>query len=126
MECFKYLGTNLTNKNSVREEIKNRLKSGNACYHSVQNLLSSSLLSKNMKFKIYRTITLPVVVHGRETVSVALREELRVNVFQNRVLNRIFGSNRDEVTAEWRRLHNEELYDLNSSRNILVIKSRKW
>ena len=126
MECFKYLGTNLTNKNSVPEEIKNRLKSGNAFYHSVQNLLSSSLLSKNIKFKIYRTITLPVVVHGRETVSVALREELRVNVFQNRVLKGIFGSNRDEVTAEWRRLHNEELYDLNSSRNILVIKSRKW
>jgi len=126
VECFKYLGTNLTNKNSVPEEIKNRLKSGNAFYHSVQNLLSSSLLSKNIKFKIYRTITLPVVVHGRETVSVALREELRVNVFQNRVLKGIFGSNRDEVTAEWRRLHNEELYDLNSSRNILVIKSRKW
>ena len=55
MEQFIYSGTTLTNLNSIREEIKRRLKSGNACYHSVQNLLSSSLLSKNVKFKIYRT-----------------------------------------------------------------------
>ena len=58
MEEFKYLGTALTNKNSIQEEIKIRLKSGNACYYSVQNLLSSSLLSKNLKVKIYRTIIL--------------------------------------------------------------------
>ena len=56
VEKFKYLGTTLTNKNSIQEEIKSRLKLGNACYHSVQNLLSSSLLSKNLKIKIYRTI----------------------------------------------------------------------
>ena len=61
MEEFKYLGTNLTNQNSIPEEIKSRLRSGNACYHSVQNLLSSRLLSKNLKIKIYRTIILPVV-----------------------------------------------------------------
>ena len=61
MEEFKYLGTTLANKNSLQEEIKSRLKLGNACYHSVQNLLSSSLLSKNLKFKINRTIILPVV-----------------------------------------------------------------
>ena len=58
-EC-KYLGTNLTNQNSIAEEIKSRLKSGNACYNSVQNLLSSRLLSKNLKIKIYRTVILPV------------------------------------------------------------------
>ena len=58
---FKYLGTTLTNRNSIQEEIKSRLKSENACYHSVQNLLSSSLLSKILKIKIYRTIILSVV-----------------------------------------------------------------
>jgi hypothetical protein len=57
------------NKNSIHEEIKSRLESGNACYHSVQNLLSSSLLSKNVKFKIYRTIILPIVLYGYETWS---------------------------------------------------------
>jgi len=64
---FKYLGTILTNQNSIQEEIKSRLKSGNACYHSVQKLLSSSLLSKNLKIKIYSTIILPVVLYGCET-----------------------------------------------------------
>jgi len=67
VEGFKYLGTNLTNQNSIPEEIKSRLRSGNACYHSVQNLLSSRLLSKNLKFTIYRTIILPVVLYGCET-----------------------------------------------------------
>ena len=64
MEEFKYLGTTLINKNSIQEEIKSRLKSGNACYYSVQNLLSSRLLSKKLKIKIYRTIILPVVLYG--------------------------------------------------------------
>ena len=64
MEEFKYLGTILTNQNSIAEEIKSRLRSGNACYHSVQNLLSSRLLSKNLKTKIYRTIIFPVVFTG--------------------------------------------------------------
>ena len=67
MEEFKYLGTTLTNQNSFQEEIKSRSKSGNACYHSLQNLLSSSLLSKNIKTKIYKTIILPVVVYGCNT-----------------------------------------------------------
>ena len=63
VEDFKYLGTTLTNQNSIAEEIKSRLKSGNACYHSVQNLLSSRLISKNLKIKIYRTVILPVVLY---------------------------------------------------------------
>jgi len=61
-QCTTNLGTSLTNQNSIQEEIKSRLKSGNACYHSVQNLLSSSMLSKNFKIKIHRTIILPVVL----------------------------------------------------------------
>jgi hypothetical protein len=75
VEEFKYLGTTLTNQNSIQEEIKKRLKSRNACYHLLQNLLSSGLLSKNMKIQIYRTITSPVVLYGCETWSLTLREE---------------------------------------------------
>ena len=78
----------------------------------MQNVLSSRLLSKNLKIKIYRTITLPVVLYGCETWSLILREERKVRVFENMVLRRIFGPRRDEVTGEWRRLHNEELNDL--------------
>ena len=63
VEEFKYLRTTLTNQNSIQEEIKGRLKSGNACYHSVKNLLSSSWLSRDAKIKIYRTIILPVVLY---------------------------------------------------------------
>jgi len=80
---FKYLGTTLTNKNSIQEEIKSRLKLGNACYYTVQNLLSSSLLSK--KLEIYRNIILPIVLYECETWSLTLREERRLRVFENRV-----------------------------------------
>ena len=79
-EQFKRLGTTLTNQNSIQEEIKSRLKSGNTCYHSVQNLLSSSLLSKNLKNRIYRTIIFPVVLYGCETWSLTLREERRLRI----------------------------------------------
>ena len=83
------------------------MKSGNACHHPVQNLLSFSLLSKNVKFKVYRLIILPVVLYGCETWLLTLREERRLRVFENWVLSRIFGSKRDEVTGEWRKLLNE-------------------
>jgi len=106
------LGTTLTYQNAIPEAIKTRLKPGNACYHSVQNLLSSSLIYKNFKIKIYRTIILPVLLYGCETWSLALREERRLRVCENRVLRRVFGPKRDEVTGEWRKLHNEELSDL--------------
>src|SRR5215469_16049153 len=126
VEEFKYLGTMLTNQNYIQEEIKSRLKLGNACYYFVQNLLSSSFLSKNLKIKIYRTIILPVVLHGCETWSLTLREERRLRVFENRVLRTVFGPKRDKVTGEWRKLHNVELSDLYSSPNIVrVVKSRR-
>ena len=92
------MGTALTDQNSIKEEIKSRLKSGNACYRSVQNILSSSLLSTHLKIQIYRTIILPLVLYGCETLSLTMREERRLKVFENRVLSRIFGPKRDEVT----------------------------
>jgi hypothetical protein len=80
------LGTTLTNQNYIQAEIKGRLKPDNACYFSVQNLLSSRLLSKNLKIKIYRTIILPVVLYGCKAWSLTFREERRLKVFENRVL----------------------------------------
>ena len=106
------MGTALTNQNTIQEDIKSRLKSGNTCCLSVQTLLSSSLLSKNLKFKIYRTIIFPFVLDECETWSLILRKERRLRVFENRVLRRICGPMRDEVTGEWRKLHNEELNEL--------------
>jgi hypothetical protein len=106
---FKYLGTIVTNQNLIQEEIKRRLNSGNACYNSVQNLLSSRLLSKNVKIRIYKTMILHLVLYGCETWSLTLREEHRLRVFENRVLRR-----RDEVIGGWRKLHNEEIHNLYS------------
>jgi hypothetical protein len=90
----------VTNQNLIQEEIKRILNSDNACYHAVQNLLSSRLLSKHLKIRIYKTIILPVVLYGCETWSLTLREEHRLRVFENRVLRGIFGPKRDEVTGE--------------------------
>jgi hypothetical protein len=98
---FKYLWTTVTNQNFIQEEIKRRLNSGNSCYHSIQNLLSSRLLSKNVQFGIYKTTVYPSVLYGCETWSLTLREEHRLKVFENRVLRRIFGPKIGEMTGEW-------------------------
>ena len=89
--------------NPIQEEIKCRLKAGYSCNYSVQTLLSSRLLYKNLKIKIYKTITLPVVLYGCETWSITLREERRLRIFENRILRRIFGPKRDE-NGEWSRV----------------------
>ena len=124
MEELKYLGTTITNQNSIQEEIKSRLKSGNACYHSVHNPLSSNLPSKN--FNIHRAIILPVVLCWCETWSLTLWEECGLRVFENMVLSRIFGPQRYKVTREWRKLHYEKFNDLYFSPSIVrVIKSRR-
>jgi hypothetical protein len=77
---FRYLGTTLTNQNDIHDEIKSRLNMGNACYYSVQNHLSSRLISKNLKIKIYKTVILPVVLYGCKTWSLTLGEEHRLRV----------------------------------------------
>ncbi|KAJ4433926.1 hypothetical protein ANN_16241 [Periplaneta americana] len=126
VEKFKYLGATVTNINDTREEIKHKINMGNACYYSVEKLLSSSLLSKNLKVRIYKTVILPVVLYRCETWTLTLREEQRLRVFENRVLRKIFGAKRDEVTGEWRKLHNTELHALYSSPDIIRnIKSRR-
>ncbi|KAJ4435638.1 hypothetical protein ANN_18254 [Periplaneta americana] len=127
VEKFKYLGVTVTKYiNDIREEIKHRINMGNASYYSVEKLLSSSLLSKNLKVRIYKTVILPVVLYGCETWTLTLREEHRLRVFENKVLRKIFGTKRDEVTGEWRKLHNTELHALYSSPDIIMnIKSRR-
>jgi hypothetical protein len=102
---------NVSNKpNFIQEKIKG-MNSGNACYHSIQKPFSPRLLSKNIKCRIYKTNILPVVLYGCETWSLTLREEHRLRVFENRVLRRIFGPKRDEVTGGWTKLRNEELHN---------------
>jgi hypothetical protein len=97
---FRYLGTTVTNKNLIQEEVKRRLNSGNACCLSVQNLLSSGLLTKNIKMRIYKTIVLPVALYRCETWSLTLREEQRLRMFENRVLRRILGPKGVEVAGD--------------------------
>jgi hypothetical protein len=123
---FRYLVTTLTDQNCMHKEINGRINLGNACYHSVQSLLCSSLLSRNVKIKIQKTIILPVVLYGCETWSLTLREEHRLRVFENRMLRTVSGPKRDEVMGEWRNLHSGELHNLYSSPKIIrQIKSRR-
>ena len=91
----------------------------------LHTFLAFLILSKNLKNKIYRTIILPVVLYGYETWSLTLREERRLRVFENKVLRRISGPRRDEVTGDWRRLHNEEINDLYTSPNIVRLKKSR-
>ena len=126
VEYFRYSGTTITTQNSIQQEIKCILKTENACWHAVQNLLSSSLLFKNIQIKIHRTTIYPLVFYGWKTWSLTLREELRYRVFQNSVLSSIFGPKRNEATREWRKLHDLELNGLYSSPNVMrVIESRR-
>jgi hypothetical protein len=94
------------------------LNSGDACYHSVQNILSSRLVPKNLKIKIYKTVILPVVLYGCETWSLTLGEEHGLRVFKNRVLRRIFWPKREE-DGSWGKLHNDEFHSLCTSPNIV-------
>ena len=128
VEKFRYLGVTVTNTNDIHEEIKCRINMGNACYYSLEKIWSSRLLSKKLKVKTYKTITLPVpvVLYGCETWSLTLREEHRLRLFENKVLRKIFGAKKDEITGELWKLHNAELHALYSSPNrIRSLKSRR-
>ena len=94
----------MTNQNSIQELKTNRVKSRNS-YYSVQTLLFSRLLFKNLKIKTYKTIILSVVLYGWEIWSLTLGDECRLSVIENRIVRRIFGPKRDE-NGEWRSIHN--------------------
>ena len=99
---------------------------GNACYYSLEKILSFRLLSKKLKVNIYKTIILPVVLYSCENLSLTSREEHRLRVLENKVLRKIFKARRDEITGEWRQLHNAELHALYFSLNIIRnLKSRR-
>jgi hypothetical protein len=121
-EGTQYFETTVTNQHLILEDIKRRLNPGNSCYHSVENLLYSRLLSKIVKIIIYKTIILPAVLYG----SLTLREEHRLKVFGKTVLSRLFGPKRDEVIGGQRKLHNAEFYNFYSSPSIITtIKPRR-
>jgi len=86
---FTYLGTYVTSKTEVAEKIKSRLVSGNACFYSVQKFLTSQLISRKLKMKIYRTVILPVLLYGCESWSTTLADEHKLRVFENKVLTKI-------------------------------------
>jgi hypothetical protein len=122
---FKYLGKRLKNQNNIHDEIKRRLNSENACYHSIKNILSSCLISKNLKIRLYKMVILPIMLYGCETWSFTLREKHRPRVFKNNVLKKIFGPKREE-DGSWRKLNNYELNSLYPSPHIVrVIISRR-
>jgi hypothetical protein len=122
---FKYLGMTLMDQNYIHVEIRSRLNSRNACSYSVQNPLSSRLISRNLKIKIFKALIFPVVLCGCETWSLTWGEEHVLRVSENRVLTKIFGPKREE-DGSWKKLHNDELHSLYSSPNVVrVIKSRR-
>ncbi|KAJ4438956.1 hypothetical protein ANN_14910 [Periplaneta americana] len=129
--CLGYDGwINFENETQDRQEWRNAICERDSGFshmtNPVEKILSSSLLSKNLKVRIYKTVILPVVLYGCETWTLTLREEQRLRVFENKILRKIFGAKRDEVTGEWRKLHNTELHALYSSPDIIRnIKSRR-
>jgi hypothetical protein len=106
------MGITVKNQNLIQREIRWRLILSNTCYHSMENVLSSCLLSKNVKIRKYKIIILPVILNGCETSSVSLKEGHRLREYENGLLRRIFGPRRDEVAGGWRKLHDEELHNL--------------
>ena len=117
------MGTTITNQNSINQEPRSISKTGKAGYRSVQDRVPSSLLSKNIKLKIYSTVILLVIWYGSGTWSLTLRKEHRLKVFEIMVPRKVFGPEWDKVTGQ---LYNEEIYYLFSSPNIIqAIKSRR-
>jgi hypothetical protein len=102
------------------------MNAGNACNHPVQNLVSSHLLLKNIKITTHMSIIFPAVLYGCKPWNVTLSIEYRLQMLENRVLRKIFGTKRDGITKDWMRWHSEEFHDLHCSPNIIwVTKSRR-
>jgi hypothetical protein len=121
-----YTGITLRNQNYMCEEIKSSLNLQTTPYHLIRNSFSSHFLPKDMKIKIQRTISLHFVLYGCETLSVKLREEHKLKMFENWVLRNIFGPKMEDVTGLWRKLRREQLHGLYSSPNIIqVVKLRR-
>ena len=98
----------------------------NACYYSLEKMLSSHLISKKFKVNTYKTIILPVVLYGCETWSLTLRQDQRLRVFKHKVLRKLFGSKSNKIIGKWRKLHNAELHALYSSSNIIRNLKSRW
>ncbi|KAL4088534.1 hypothetical protein QTP88_023628 [Uroleucon formosanum] len=109
---FNYLGSILTNDNNIKVEIDTRLKKGNNCYYGLGKVLSAKAVSKNLKVQIYTTLIRPVVLYGSETWPLRKAEQMRLEVFERKILRRIFGPCKDDQTGEWRKRHNQELQNL--------------
>ncbi|KAL4084248.1 hypothetical protein QTP88_028073 [Uroleucon formosanum] len=106
---FNYLGSILTNDNNIKVEIDTRLKKGNNCYYGLGKVLSAKAVSKNLKVQIYTTLIRPVVLYGSETWPLRKAEQMRLEVFERKILRRVFGPCKDDQTGEWRKRHNQEL-----------------
>jgi hypothetical protein len=120
------VGTTVTNQNCIHTEIKSRLNLGNACYHYLRSLFSSSRLIKNIEIKIYKAIILSVVLYGCENWPLTLEKQHRLRVFEYRVLRSIFGPKGEQGAGGWRRLYAVEHHNLYASLNIIrVIKFRR-
>jgi hypothetical protein len=115
---------NNSNKSKLGSQSKSRLNFGNACYHSVQSVMCSHLVPRNLKIKIYKTIILHVVLYGCETFTLTVRDVHRLRVFENRLLRRVIGPKREEVVGEWTRLLNEKLHNLYTSPDIIRVKKQ--
>jgi hypothetical protein len=126
VEQFKYLGSFLTEKNNVTIEIAARIQAGNRCYYGLTKILSSRTISRRMKERLYTSLIRPVVLYGSETWPIRKMDEHKFMIFERKVLRKINGPVKDEITGEWRRRKNIELEILYSNADIVeVIRSRR-
>jgi exonuclease III len=126
VDQFKYLGSVITQNNDIKTEISTRLQSANKCFYGLSKIFRSRAISKNLKVRMYLTLLRPIVLYGAETWSLRKTEELRLAVFERKVLRKIYGAHFDAQTNEWRRLHNDELQSLFQRPNIIKeIKKRR-
>jgi len=120
VEQSRYLGTTITNKFAFRKKLRVDWMQGMLAIIG-RRIFCLLVCYPSIKIKIFRAVILPVVLYGCESWALTLREARRLRMFENKVVRKIFGPKKDEVTAEWRRLHKEEFYDLCSSPNVIRV-----